>query len=49
MEPFDVLIMGNISDFHFDPSNLQFFSIFKIPEPLYKSEKNSSDYRVHGT
>ena len=43
MEAFDVLNMGNI----FIWTTLT--AIFFTPGPLYKSEKNSSDYRVHGT
>ena len=30
MEPFDVLSMGNFSDFHLEPSNLHFFQFFKF-------------------
>ena len=29
MEPFDVLNMGNILDFHSEPYNLHFFSLNK--------------------
>ena len=48
METFDVLNMGNISNFPLEHSNCYLF-IFLILGPLYKSEKNSSDYRVYGT
>ena len=49
MEGFDVLIMGNISDFYLDHSNLHFFYVFKFQDPIISPKKNSSDYRVHGT
>ena len=47
MEAFDVLNMGNILSFYLDHSNCYLFIIF--PRPLYKSGKNSSNYKVHGT
>ena len=49
MEPFDVLNMGNISDFYLEHSNLHFFYVFKFQDPIISPKKNSSDYRVHGT
>ena len=49
MVPFDVLSMGNISNFHLEPSNLHFFQFFKFQSPFISPKKNSSDYRVHGT
>ena len=49
MEAFDVLNMGNISDFYLDHSNLHFFYVFKFQDPIISPTKNSSDYRVHGT
>ena len=48
MEPFEVLNMGNILDFHLEHFNC-FFFIFLILGPLYKPPKKSSDYKVHGT
>ena len=44
MEAFDVLDMGNISNFHLDHSNHYFHLLFKCQDPFIKS-----DYRVHGT
>ena len=49
MVPFDVLSMGNISNFHLEPSKLHFFQFFKFQSPFISPKKNSSDYRVHGT
>ena len=49
MEGFDVLNMGNISDFYLDHSILHFFYVFKFQDPIISPKKNSSDYRVHGT
>ena len=49
MEGFDVLNMGNISDFYLEHSNLHFFYVFKFQDPIISPKKNSSDYRVHGT
>ena len=49
MVPFDVLSVGNISNFHLEPSNLHFFQFFKFQSPFISPKKNSSDYRVHGT
>ena len=49
MEPFDELSIGNISDFHLEPSNLHFFQFFKFQSPFISPKKKSSDYRVHGT
>ena len=49
MVPFDVLSLGNISDFHLEPSNLHFFHFFKFQSPFKGQKKNSSDYRDHGT
>ena len=39
MEPFDVLSMGNISDFHLEPSNLNFFPFFKFQNPFISQKK----------
>ena len=49
MEPFDVLNMGNISDFYLEHSNLNFLYIFKFQDAIISPKKNSSDYRVYGT
>ena len=49
MVPFEVLSMGNISNFHLEPSKLHFFQFFKFQSPFISPKKNSSDYRVHGT
>ena len=48
MEPFDVLNMGNISDFHLEHSNPHFFTFSNSRTPLFVKKK-SSDYRVYGT
>ena len=47
MEPFDVLYMGNISNFHLDHSNCYLFYFPKFQDPFISPEKNF-DYRVHG-
>ena len=39
MVPFDVLSMGNISNFHLEPSNLHFFQFFKFQSPLLSPKK----------
>ena len=49
MEAFDVLNMGNISNFHLDHSNRYLFLLFKFQDPFISPKKNSSDYRVYGT
>ena len=48
MEPFDVLNMGNISDFHLEHSNCYLFYVFKFRDPYISPKKNSSDYGVYG-
>ena len=48
MEPFDVLNMGNISDFHLEHSNCYLFNVFKFRDPYISPKKNSSDYGVYG-
>ena len=49
MEPFDVLSMGNVSDFHLEPSKLHCFPFFKFQTPFIRPKKNSSHYRVSGS
>ena len=49
MDPFDVLNMGNISNFHLDHSNCYLFILFKFQDPFISPKKNSSDYGVYGT
>ena len=49
IRPFDVQSMGNISDFHFEPSDLHFFQFFKFQNPFISPKKNSFDYWVYGT
>ena len=49
MDPFDVLNMGNISNFHLDHSNRYLFLLFKFQDPFISPKKNSSDYMVYGT
>ena len=48
MEPFDVLNMGNISDFHLEHSNCYLFYVFKFRDPYIGPKKNSSNYGVYG-
>ena len=38
--PFDVLSMGNISNFHMEPSNLHFFHFFKFQSSFRSPKKN---------
>ena len=47
MDPFYVLNMGNISNFHLDHSNRYLFLLFKFQDPFISPKKNSSDYRVY--
>ena len=49
MDPFYVLNMGNISNFHLDHSNRYLFLLFKFQDPFISPKKNSSDYRVYGS
>ena len=39
MEPFDVLNMGNISDFYLEHSNLYFFTFFEFQDPIISLKK----------
>ena len=39
MEAFDVLNMGNISDFYLEYSNLHSFSVFKFQDPIISPKK----------
>ena len=39
MEEFDVLNMGNISNFHLDHSNFYLFMLFKLQDPLMSPKK----------
>ena len=48
MDPFNVLNMGNISNFYLDHSNRYLFLLFIFQDPFISPKKNSSDYRVHG-
>ena len=46
MEPFDELSIGNISDFHLEPSNLHFFQFLKFQNPFISPKKDSSDWNL---
>ena len=48
METFDVLNMGNISDFHLEHPNCYLFYVFKFRDPFISPKKNSFDYGVYG-
>ena len=46
MQLFDVLSMGHISDFHFEPPNLHSFQFFKFKNPFISPKKKVRNVQV---